>query len=49
MLVLEGELISEQQDGSRATLVAGQVYVVADGDGAHRSHSPVGARLFIVD
>ncbi len=49
VLVLAGELISEQQDGSRATLVAGQVYVVADGDGAHRSHSPGGARLFIVD
>ncbi|MBL8620399.1 MAG: DHCW motif cupin fold protein [Myxococcales bacterium] len=49
VLVLDGELISEQQDGSRATLTAGQVYVVADGDGAHRSHSPRGARLFIVD
>jgi hypothetical protein len=28
---------------------AGQGYVVADGDGAHRSRTPGGARLFIVD
>jgi hypothetical protein len=30
-------------------LTAGQGYVVADGDGAHRSKSPKGARLFVVD
>jgi quercetin dioxygenase-like cupin family protein len=49
LLVLEGELITELRDGRRFTLGPGQSYVVADGDGAHRSSSPGGARLFIVD
>ena len=30
-------------------LAAGQSYQVADDDGAHRSHTDKGARLFIVD
>jgi quercetin dioxygenase-like cupin family protein len=47
--VLEGELVTELRDGRRFVLTAGQGYVVADGDGAHRSSTRVGARLFIVD
>jgi len=49
LLVLGGELITELDDGRRVTLAAGDTYVVADGDGAHRSSSPGGAQLFIVD
>ncbi|HEX8790904.1 MAG TPA: DHCW motif cupin fold protein [Polyangiaceae bacterium] len=49
MHVVEGELTTELRDGRSFTLGAGQTYVVADGDGAHRSRTRVGARLFIVD
>jgi hypothetical protein len=49
ILVMEGELVTELRDGRTFTLGPGQTYVVADGDGAHRSRSPGGARLFIVD
>ncbi len=49
LLVLEGTLVTELADGRSTTLAAGQTYIVADGDGAHRSSSPGGARLFIVD
>ena len=49
VLVLEGELITQLRDGPEVVLGPGQSYVVADGDGAHRSRSPRGARLFIVD
>jgi len=47
--VVEGELTTELRDGRSFTLEAGQTYVVADGDGAHRSRTHAGARLFIVD
>jgi quercetin dioxygenase-like cupin family protein len=47
--VVEGELTTELRDGRSFTLATGQTYVVADGDGAHRSRTHVGARLFIVD
>jgi hypothetical protein len=46
---MEGELVTELRDGRTFTLGPGQTYVVADGDGAHRSRAPAGARLFIVD
>jgi quercetin dioxygenase-like cupin family protein len=49
VLVLEGEVCTELRDGREVSLGPGQSYVVADGDGAHRSRSPLGARLFIVD
>lgn len=49
LLVLDGELVTELRDGRTFTLGPGDTYVVADGDGAHRSSSPGGARLFIVD
>jgi quercetin dioxygenase-like cupin family protein len=47
--VLDGELVSELRDGRRFVLAAGESYVVADGDGAHRSSTRSGARLLIVD
>jgi quercetin dioxygenase-like cupin family protein len=47
--VLEGELVTELRDGRRSVMQAGQSYVVADGDGSHRSRTDRGARLFIVD
>lgn len=49
VLVLDGELVTELRDGRTVVLGPGQTYLVADGDGAHRSRSPLGARLFIVD
>jgi quercetin dioxygenase-like cupin family protein len=47
--VLDGELVTELRDGRTFTTAAGGTYVVADGDGAHRSRTARGARLFIVD
>src|SRR4051794_18554984 len=47
--VLGGELVNELRDGRSNVLPAGRGSVVADGDGAHRSKTPLGARLFIVD
>ena len=49
LLCLEGELHTELKDGRRFTLTAGMSYEVADQAEAHRSSSPRGARLFIVD
>ena len=49
IFVLEGELVTELRDGRTVVLGPGQSYVVADGDGAHRSRSPGGARIFVVD
>jgi quercetin dioxygenase-like cupin family protein len=49
LLVLEGELETELDDGTRVTLKAGTSYQVADDAGAHRSRTSTGARLFIVD
>ena len=47
--VLDGQLVTELRDGRSFELQAGDSYIVADGDGAHRSRSPRGARLLIVD
>lgn len=49
LLCLEGELHTELADGRRFTLTPGMSYQVADHAEAHRSSTPVGARLFIVD
>jgi hypothetical protein len=51
ILVVDGELMTELRDGRTVTLRSGDTYVVADNDAgaAHRSRSPRGARLFIVD
>ncbi|HEY6036513.1 MAG TPA: DHCW motif cupin fold protein [Kofleriaceae bacterium] len=47
--VLEGELVTELRDGRTFTAGPGQGYVVASGDGAHRSRTASGAKIFIVD
>jgi len=47
--VLEGELVTELDDGRTFTLAAGATYVVADDHGKHRSSTTRGALLFIVD
>jgi hypothetical protein len=49
LLVLEGELVTELQDGRTFTLLPGMSYQVADDAEPHRSHTTTGARLFIVD
>jgi hypothetical protein len=49
LLCLEGELHTELKDGRAVTLRPGVSYQVADGAEPHRSASPGGALLFIVD
>ncbi|MBM3220455.1 MAG: hypothetical protein FJZ38_17605 [Candidatus Rokubacteria bacterium] len=49
LLCLEGELHTELKDGRTMTLKPGVSYQVADGADAHRSYTPTGAKLFIVD
>jgi quercetin dioxygenase-like cupin family protein len=46
---VDGEMTTDLKDGRSFRLAAGQSYQVADDDGAHRSHTDKGARLFIVD
>ncbi|WP_018235601.1 DHCW motif cupin fold protein [Ensifer sp. BR816] len=46
---IEGELHTEVEDGRRFVLRPGMSYQVADNAEPHRSFTPVGARLFIVD
>jgi mannose-6-phosphate isomerase class I len=49
LLCTEGELHTELEDGRTFTLQAGMSYQVADNAEPHRSSTPVGAKLFIVD
>ena len=49
LLCLEGELQTELKDGRKVTLRPGTSYQVADRAEAHRSYTPIGAKLFIVD
>lgn len=49
LLCLAGELHTELADGRRFTLRPGMSYEVADQAEPHRSSSPLGATLFIVD
>lgn len=49
LLVLEGELVTELQDGTAHILRPGMSYQVADNAEPHRSHTTTGAKLFIVD
>ena len=50
LYVLQGELDTELRDGRKFTLRPGMSYQVSDfGDAAHRSSTPSGATLFIVD
>lgn len=49
LLVLSGELITELKDGTRHVMGPGVSYQVASDEVPHRSRSPNGATLFIVD
>jgi hypothetical protein len=49
LLCLSGELDTTLADGRRFVLTPGMSYQVADGAEPHRSESPKGAVLFIVD
>jgi len=49
LLCLEGELLTELEDGRRFTLRPGMSYQVADEAEAHRSSTVKGAKLFLVD
>ena len=49
LLCLAGELHTELADGRTFILTPGMSYQVADNDAPHRSSSPSGAKLFVVD
>lgn len=49
LFCLEGELHTELRDGRMFVLRPGMSYQVADDTDEHRSSTPVGARLFVVD
>lgn len=49
LLCIEGELHTELADGRQFILSAGMSYQVADNAEPHRSHTKMGAKLFIVD
>src|SRR5690242_19803325 len=49
LLCLEGELRTRLEDGREFLLKPGMSYQVADEAEAHRSSTPAGAKLFIVD
>lgn len=49
LLCVAGELRTELKDGSVHVLKPGMSYQVADNTAAHRSFTPAGATLFIVD
>jgi quercetin dioxygenase-like cupin family protein len=49
LLLLEGQLETELEDGRTFTLTPGMSYQVADQAEAHRSSTSTGAKLFIVD
>jgi len=46
---LEGEFVSELQDGKKFILTKGSTYVVSDGISSHRSISENGVKLMIID
>jgi hypothetical protein len=46
---LEGEFVSELEDGNSVTLTKGMTYVVSDELSSHRSSTKDGVRLLIVD
>jgi hypothetical protein len=49
LFCLEGELHTELADGRKFVLMAGTSYQVADNAEPHRSSTPVGAKIFVVD
>ena len=49
LFCLEGELVTELNDGRQFILKQGMSYQVSDEVSAHRSSTTLGAKLFIVD
>ena len=49
VFVIDGEFVSELEDGRKFTLSKGMSYLVADGADAHRSFTENGVKLLIVD
>ena len=49
LLVVNGELTTELEDGRQFLLTPGMSYQVADGAEAHRSSTAAGATIFVVD
>jgi quercetin dioxygenase-like cupin family protein len=46
---LEGEFVSELQDGKEFKLTKGSTYVVSDGLSSHRSYTKDGVKVLIID
>jgi hypothetical protein len=46
---LEGEVVNEQQDGTKSILKPGMSYVVSDELSSHRSITKHGVKLLIID
>jgi len=46
---LEGEFVSEQENGEKSILRKGTTYVVSDDASSHRSRTESGAKLLIID
>jgi hypothetical protein len=46
---LEGEFVSELQDGGKTTINKGMTYIVSDDLSTHRSSTKTGVKLLIVD
>lgn len=46
---LEGEFVSELNDGKKFQLKSGSTYVVSDGCSSHRSYTGSGVKLLIID
>lgn len=49
ILCIEGEMITELQDGRKMELKTGMTYQVGDNMEAHRSTTKNGCKLFIID
>jgi len=49
MHCLEGEFVSELEDGAAFSLVKGMTYIVSDGVSSHRSIAKKGVKLLIID
>lgn len=46
---LSGKFVTEQENGEKLTLLAGQTYIVSDDQSSHRSLSKEGVKLLIID
>lgn len=46
---LEGEFVTERENGEKTVLKEGMTYVVSDEQGSHRSIAETGVKLLIID